>query len=196
MAMKWMIRRFSVLVMTGILLSGCGMAVGGGKGSDSAMDMRGAAQYSDEILDATIGAVKPNIQWAHDDTTTGTCDVTRRRTVMTVISEQRRGNFLGVIENFWKNSGYKIVSVNESKDSPAIFATTPNGFGVNLTIGDKGQAYLEVNTPCVRKSEVDAPSTPPNGPGYEGVEIPRPNVRSDFWSADTPLPAPSSGATA
>ncbi|MEW1718717.1 hypothetical protein [Streptomyces sp. NPDC093109] len=188
MAVKRMMIRLSAAAVAGLLLSGCGKDESG-KGSDSAMNMQDAAQYSDGILDATISAVKPEIHWAHDDTTTRACDVTRRRTVMTVISEQRRGNFLGVIESFWKNSGYRIVSVNQDREFPAIFARTPNGFGVNLTMGDKGQAYLEVNTPCVRKSEVGAPLTQPNGPSYDGVEIPRPNVRSDFWSADTPLPA-------
>ncbi|MEV5688205.1 MULTISPECIES: hypothetical protein [unclassified Streptomyces] len=153
------------------------------------MNMQEAAEHSDAMLDATLGAIKPEVQWAHDDTTEGSCDLTRRRTVMTIISEERRGSFLGMVERFWKRSGYKIISVNPSKEYPAIFARTPKGFGINVEIADKGQAYFEVNTPCVAKSEVAAPAAAPNGPAYEGVEVPRPNVRSDFWSVGTPVPA-------
>ncbi|MEV2247660.1 hypothetical protein [Streptomyces sp. NPDC049970] len=155
------------------------------------MNMQEAAEYSDSVLDATLRSVKPEVQWAHDDTTSGTCDLSRRRTVMTIISDERRGNFLGLVESSWKQSGYKITSVNENRESPAIFARTPEGFGVSLIIGFKGQAFFEVATPCVEKSEVAEPTAKPNGPAYEGVEIPRPNVRSDFWSADTPVPSPA-----
>ncbi|WP_251060218.1 hypothetical protein [Streptomyces sp. ISL-100] len=159
------------------------------------MDMQEAAERADSMLDATLDAIVPEVQWAHDDTTAGSCDLTRRRTVMTVISEQRRGSFLGVIERFWKKSGYVITAVNSDADYPDIFAETPDGFGIDLTIGDKGQAYFEVNTPCVKKSKVAAPTAKPNGPDYAGVPIPRPNVRSDFWSAETPAPprSPSAG---
>ncbi|MGC5344064.1 hypothetical protein [Streptomyces sp. DT171] len=155
------------------------------------MNMQEAAEYSDTVLDATLAAVRPEVQWAHDDTTIGTCDLSRRRTVTTIISTERRGNFLGVIEQYWKKAGYRITSVNQNKDSPAIFARTPKGFGISLIIGFKGQAFFEVATPCVNESEVAAPTAKPNGPSYEGTEIPRPNVHSDFWSADTPVAAPT-----
>lgn len=114
---------------------------------------------------------------------------------MTVISEQRRGNFLGVIERFWKKSGYEITSVRKDKEFPAIFAKTSDRFGIALTIADKGQARFEVVTPCVEKSKVADPTAKPNGPAYEGVEIPRPNVRSDFWSAETPVSSPGPKAS-
>ncbi|MEI7030586.1 hypothetical protein [Streptomyces pratensis] len=153
------------------------------------MNMQQAAERSDALLDSTFNAINPSVQWAHDDTTSGSCDLTRRRAVMTDISEARRGSFLGTVERFWRESGYEIVSVNASQKYPAIFARTPDGFGINVEIADQGQAHFEVNTPCVEKSEVAAPSTPPNGPAYENVEIPRPNVRSDFWSVATPVPS-------
>ncbi|MFE6042258.1 hypothetical protein [Streptomyces sp. NPDC056452] len=150
------------------------------------MNMQEAAEYADLMLDATLRAVKPEVQWAHDDTTRGICDLSRRRTVMTIISKDRRGNFLGVIERSWKKSGYRITSVNQDAESPAIFARTPEGFGISLIIGFEGQAFFEVATPCVDKSEVAAPTAKPNGPAYEAVEIPRPNIRSAFWSAGAP----------
>ncbi|MEV5674325.1 hypothetical protein AB0L80_02820 [Streptomyces sp. NPDC052069] len=153
------------------------------------MNMQEAAEHSDAMLDATLAAIKPGVQWAHDQNSSGSCDVTRRRTVLTIISDERRGSFLGIVERFWKRSGYKIISVNPSERFPALSARTPDGFGIHVGIADKGQARFEVNTPCVAKSEVAAPAAAPNGPAYEGVEVPRPNVRSDFWSVGTPVPA-------
>ncbi|GAA3375973.1 hypothetical protein GCM10020367_45840 [Streptomyces sannanensis] len=155
------------------------------------MDMQEAATRADAMLDATMGAVVPEIQWTHDETTTGSCTVTRYRAVMTIISEQRRGSFLGVIERFWKKSGYKITSVNQDRENPAVFAKSSDGFGIVLAIGDKGQVFLKVTTPCVRESEVAEPTIKSNGPDYSGDEIPYPNVRSDFWSAGSSAVPPS-----
>ncbi|MDT9689705.1 hypothetical protein Q5762_15435 [Streptomyces sp. P9(2023)] len=155
------------------------------------MDMQGAADRADGMLSATVKAVVPEIQWTFDTTTTGSCDVTRYWTVMTVISDQRRGNFLGVVERFWTQSDYKIKSVNRSKRTPAIYAVSPDGFGISLVFGDKGQAFFEVTSPCVSKSEVAPPKTLSNGPAYNDVDIPYPNVRSDFWSAETPVSSPA-----
>jgi hypothetical protein len=175
--------------LAGVLLAGCGILEGGG--DTAAMDMQGAAERADAVLDATIKAVVPEIQWAHHVTTVGSCDVSRRREVMTIISEQRRGNFLGVIERFWKESGYKITTVRQSKERPAIFAQSPDGFVISLVFGHQGQATFEVATPCVQKSEVSDPKTKPNGPEYPLGEIPVPNVRSEFWSAEAAVPTPS-----
>ena len=150
------------------------------------MDMQGAAEHADAILEATLAGVKPAVQWAHGPTTTGSCDVTRRRSVMTIVSEGRRGNFLGVVERAWKDRGYRIKGINNDPDSPAIYAQTADGFGVSLIFGG-GQAFFEVDSPCVEESEVAESTTPPNGPSYDGVyPLPRPNVRDDFWSAGAP----------
>ncbi|MFD4175724.1 MULTISPECIES: hypothetical protein [Streptomyces] len=151
------------------------------------MDMQGAAERADAMFYATVGAIKPEIEWVHDSTTSGSCDVTRYWTVMTEVSEQRRGNFLGVVERFWKSSDYRIEMVNPSKEMPEIIATSPDGFGISVLIGHKGQAFFEVTSPCVEKSKVAGPERAANGRTYDG-EIPTPNVRSDFWSAETPVP--------
>ncbi|WP_306667786.1 hypothetical protein [Streptomyces sp. rh34] len=80
---------------------------------------------------------------------TGSCDVTRYRTVMTVVSEQRRGNFLGVVERFWRASDNRIKMVNPSKDLPTIIASSPDGFGIEVKSGYKGQAFFEVTSPAL-----------------------------------------------
>ncbi|MFE6767300.1 hypothetical protein [Streptomyces sp. NPDC057689] len=166
------------MLVFGALLAGC---VGRGEGSD--MDMQEAAEHADTIMEVTLAGIKPAVQWAHGPTTTGSCDVTRRRSVMTIVSEGRRGNFLGVVERGWKDRGYRIKGINNDLDSPAIYAQTKDGFGVSLIFGG-GQAFFEVDSPCVEESEVAESTTPPNGPSYDGVyPLPRPNVRDDFWSA-------------
>lgn len=178
-----MSRRRSLIVLMALLLcgsfSGC---VNDEKRAD--MNMQEAADHADGILDAVLKELQPEVQWAHGPTTTGSCDVTRRRTVMTIVSAERRGSLLGVVDRFWRQSGYRIKAINNDVDVPAIFAQTKDGFGVTLSIGGKGQAFFEVDSPCVAESDVVESTTPPNGPSYEDVyPLPRPNVHSDFWSA-------------
>ncbi|MEV6261283.1 hypothetical protein AB0M42_11100 [Streptomyces sp. NPDC051784] len=106
---------------------------------------------------------------------------------MTIVSPERRGSFLGVVDRYWRKSGYRMKSINNDPDVPAIFAQTKDGFGVSLIVGGEGQVFFEVDSPCVEKSEVAESTTPATAPTYEGMEhIPRPNIRSAFWSAGAP----------
>ncbi len=186
-----------IAAASAILLAGCSSSSDAtGEGTDGSrkevMDitMQQAADRADEMLNVTLGAIKPAVQWTHSGTSLGSCDVSRSRTVMTVISEERRGNFLGVVQRFWEKSGYQIKSVNKSKTFPAIFAQSPDGFGISLLVGGAGQVAFEVDSPCVKPSKVADPKTPANGPDYD-YPVPRPNVRSDFWSSTTPIASAS-----
>ncbi|MFH8373704.1 hypothetical protein [Streptomyces cyaneofuscatus] len=183
----------AALVLAFVLaLSGCGnegtMSGGGSSGSGSGsgsgrMDMQEAAERSDAMLDSVLKAVDPDLQWAHGPTTTRACGVTRRRAVMTVVSADRRQTFLDRAEAFWRKSDYRIKAVNKDEVFPAVYAVTEAGFGVSVSFRGKGQAFLEADSPCVKESKVAPPAAEPNGPVYEGVyPLPRPNVRSDFWS--------------
>ncbi|WP_308117366.1 hypothetical protein [Streptomyces fuscigenes] len=179
--------------MIATVLSGCG---GGGRGvpmDDGKMNMQEAAERADFLLDGTLQAVKPGVAWSHGVTTTGNCEVTRRRVVMTQISEQRRGSFLGLVDRYWRSTGYEITAVNRSEANPAIYANSADGFELGLTFGYKGQAFLEAATPCVRKSEVAEPATPANAPRPEWP-IPRPDTHDDFWSSTDALPSSSRSA--
>lgn len=186
--MKRIVAVLTAVILANVTLSGClsgGLPLSGVGRLD--MDMQDAAERSDEILDAVFEEIRPEVQWAHGPTTTGSCDVTRRRTVMTIVSKERRGSFLGLIDRLWRKSEYRIKAINKDAEFPAIYAQTKDGFGVSLSIGGAGQAFFEVDSPCVNESEVRDSTTPPNGPAYEGVyPLPRPNVRSDFWSAGAP----------
>ncbi|MFD4792201.1 hypothetical protein KZO11_21015 [Streptomyces anulatus] len=186
------VRLACALGVTGALLVGCGLLGGAKNGSEAVpgMDMQGAAERADGMFYATVGAIKPGIEWVHYTTTTGSCDVTRYWTVMTVVSEQRRGNLLGVVERSWKASDFRIKTVNPSKDMPSIIAVSKDGFGIMVKFGYKGQAFFEVTSPCADESKVAAPTKVATGRTYDG-RPPTPNVRSDFWSAETPVPDPA-----
>lgn len=197
--MREQFKSLSAITAVIIVLSGCGTPdKNGGTSSgrsDAKMNMQEAAEHADAMLDAVFEGIKPEVQWAHDETTTTSCDLVRRRTVMTIISEERRGSFLGLVERFWKKSGYEITAVNKSIKFPAIYAEDSDGFTISLSIGDQGQAFFEAATPCVEKSTVADPTSSPQGPDYSGEKVPRPNVHSDFWSSATPIsPSPSTAS--
>ncbi|MGW3334695.1 hypothetical protein ACWDF9_29595 [Streptomyces rubiginosohelvolus] len=180
-----------VLVLAlGVPLAGCGSESGArgdgvSAGKEKGVDMQEAAEQSDAMLDAVLAGIDPDVQWAHGPTTTRACGVTRRRAVMTIVSPERRQTFLDRAENFWRKNDYRIKAVNKDEKFPAVYAVTRSGFGVSVSFRGKGQAFLEADSPCVKESKVTAPTTEPNGPGYKDVyPLPRPNVRSDFWSGE------------
>jgi hypothetical protein len=196
-------RRFQIVAVTlavGFALSACGSenarsgadtsttatesdkSAEGTKGNN--MDMQQAADRADSMLDAVLKKIDPEVQWAHGQTTKGSCDVTRRRTVMTIVSAERRQGFLDQVEQFWRASDYRIKAKNTDEQFPAVYAVSKDGFGISVSIRAKGQAFFEADTPCVKESKVADSASEPNGPAYKGVyPLPSPNVRSDFWSA-------------
>lgn len=182
--------RTALLVATLLLLAGCESGDGGsgfGNGGGGAgMNMQEAADRADEILDSTFSRIKPEVRWVHGESTEGSCDVSRRRAVVTVISAARRGSFLGVVERAWKGSGYRRLGVNANSESPATYFETPDGFRVRLLIGGGGQAFFEVATPCVDESPVAPPALAAGEEGHGGEPVPAPSVRSPFWSAGAP----------
>ncbi|GGV90044.1 hypothetical protein GCM10015535_45160 [Streptomyces gelaticus] len=154
----------------------------GTKGNN--MDMQEAAERADGMLDDVLKKIDPEVQWAHGPTTKGSCDVTRRRTVMTIVSAERRQAFLDQVEEFWRTSDYRIRAKNKDAEFPAVYAVTKDGFGISVSVRAKGQVFFEADTPCVKESKVAESVSKPNGPAYKGVyPLPSPNVRSDHWSA-------------
>ncbi|MFF3794236.1 hypothetical protein ACFYXW_29990 [Streptomyces sp. NPDC001981] len=186
--MKRMFQIVAVALALGFSLSGCGndpLQTTGAGGKKGAMDMQGAADRSDDMLDAVLKAIEPEVQWAHGPTTTGSCDVTRRRTVMTIVSAGRREEFLDKVEKFWRKNDYRIKGFNKDKEFPAVYAQTKAGFGISLSFRGEGQAFFEADSPCVKESKVADSTSEPNGPSYKGVyPLPRPDVRSDYWSVE------------
>ncbi|MEV6396452.1 hypothetical protein AB0M39_17000 [Streptomyces sp. NPDC051907] len=142
--------------------------------------MQEAAQRADDILDRTFGAIKPSVQWMHFETTSDKCTVTRRRSVLTVITPERNGDFLGLVDRHWKGQGFEFVAA--SRDSLSAFYETSDGFSLHVIIGGRNQAHFEITTPCVKESKVSPSTSKPSGPEYTGQEIPPPSERSEFWS--------------
>lgn len=166
----------------------------------SSVNMQQAAETADSLIHKTLSSIDPSLEWTHDISDDGPCanspghgDVTRRAAVMTQISEEHRGALLGVIERNWKKSGHSITKVNPDKEFPAIYAESEDGvLKMSLTVGHKGQFFLNVQTACLKTSAVSRPATQGNGNDYYGEKIPSPNVRSNFWSA-TNAPSASPG---
>ncbi|MFJ9829123.1 hypothetical protein ACIRSU_32825 [Streptomyces sp. NPDC101160] len=169
----------------------------------SKISLQEAAEKADAIMFDTVSSVRPELNWVHDAATESGCDgytidgkataqATRRAVVMTVVSEARRGSLLGVVERYWESRGFEITDTNPSREFPAVFARTPEDFRMSVVVGEKGQFYFDIVTPCFIASKVQDPKTKANGTPFEGSVVPLPSVRSPFWSSDTPLPSGSS----
>lgn len=190
-----------ICVLLLLAVAGCGLNSGANtpEGKQSDMNMQEAAEKADSIVQQTIDSVKPKLRWNHGPSidkvctdfkkdTLGTGSVRRRVAIMTIVSEQRRGSLLGVVERGWKSRGYEITSVDTDRDLPAIYAATPEGFRMSVAVAGEGQFFFSVTTPCFTESDVADPKTRPNTPHREGGYPQRPDVHDDFWSAATPPP--------
>ncbi|MEV8527531.1 hypothetical protein AB0451_25830 [Streptomyces sp. NPDC052000] len=197
--MKSLRRILAVLML--VAAAGCGLLPDSNtqEGRRSTMDMQQGAETADGILQQTLAGITPPLSWQHGPSTdrgcaaannseTGTGTATRRIEVLTIVSEERRGSLLGVIERHWRALGYKITSVNPSKEMPAVFASTPDDFRLGVTVGDTGQFIFNITTPCFRDASVSAPHTKANTPARSGLYPHRPDIHDGFWSATTPAP--------
>ncbi|MCZ7414934.1 MULTISPECIES: hypothetical protein [unclassified Streptomyces] len=180
--------RAAALALMSILLTACSVIEGSGAGEPEInVNMQEAADQADAILDETLNAIKPEVEWVHfqgshqgctdwKNGETGTGAVSRRRAVVTVISDQRRGNFIGSVEDYWKKRGYTILDVVNRDQNPAIYAETPEGFRVRILFGAYGQAHFKASTPCAIESEV-------SDVDWTRSEDAVPSVKSEYWSA-------------
>ncbi|WP_327235846.1 hypothetical protein OG349_19685 [Streptomyces sp. NBC_01317] len=166
------------------------------------VNMKQAAEKADAIMQQTLSGVTPELRWNHGPSNDHICtdfkndslgsgSVRRRIAVMTVVSTERRGSLLGVVERNWKARGYKITSVDADVDLPAIYAATDEGFKMSVAVGGQGQFFLSITTPCFTQSPVPAPAPEPNTPHRTGGYPQPPDVHDHFWSSRDPLPASS-----
>ena len=85
-------------------------------------------------------------------------------TVMTIVSAERRGSFLGLVDRYWRKSGYRIKAINNDAEVPAIYAQTKDGFGVSLSHRRKRPSLLRSGQPLCRgvgRSRVHHPAQRP-----------------------------------
>ncbi|MFF9818346.1 hypothetical protein [Streptomyces sp. NPDC014006] len=145
------------------------------------MNMQQAADKADALLDETLAAIKPPVEWTHRVTPPRDCSTDRIRAVMTIISPHRRESFMGLVERYWLSKGFKLRA--HAPDKSAAYYASADGFQASIKFGYAGQAFFEVTTPCVTPSSVAPPTSEPNGYDYSKQELPTPNVHSSFWSA-------------
>ncbi|KJK52016.1 hypothetical protein UK14_09920 [Streptomyces sp. NRRL F-4428] len=163
------------------------------------MHMRQGAERADAILQETLGAVRPELKWNHGPggsagctkgvagAATGTGSAKRSLTILTVVSEQRRGALIGMIERDWKSRGYKITGARQAAEAPAVYASTPDGYSLSVEVAGEGQFFLDAGTPCLTDSSVMDPMTQPNTSQRKGPFPQRPDEQDEFWSATTPV---------
>ncbi|MFD7491369.1 hypothetical protein ACFV8T_02970 [Streptomyces sp. NPDC059832] len=184
------------------VLAACGVDGGtdwGEKGREaSAMDMRQAGRRAEGVLDGTLAAIRPPVEWAYGapseaacstglNEPTGTTTVTRSRNILTVVSERRRDNLLGLVQRYWERQGFQVVSVNSDKDMPRIRARDADDFTVSLDVGSIGNISVSAGVSCAVNSAMTYPKGTPGHPGGPKVEELRPRERSDFWSSGEPI---------
>jgi hypothetical protein len=179
------------LFLTVVLCSGCGLVPSSPENDENVpdMNMQEAANRADAILDETINAVTPSVDWQHGIPFDGVCSsdprdlpyetgsVTRDRFITTIVSESRRQEFLAQIRSHWEGRGFVITG--ENPNSQSIYASTPADFRLGVGVNTAGQVYFTIATPCFRMSEVAPPTS---GPDYTGDEPPLPSVESEYWS--------------
>lgn len=188
-----------------LTMTGCGptshASTGNRTGKSPNMNMQQAADRADAVLQDTVTRISPELRWVHEapgensctdwkNTDTGGGYVNRGLMVMTIVSPQRRGGLLGVVERDWKARGFTVTNVRSDAQFPALFASTPDGFRLEVAVGGEGQFRFGITSPCAAKSPVAKPTAPSNvdtnTPAYEGGKpLPRPYIHDDFWSATT-----------
>ncbi|MFG3226943.1 hypothetical protein ACGF07_19415 [Kitasatospora sp. NPDC048194] len=153
-----------------------------------------AVQALDALLDEAMSAVRPPLQYWNgwprsteqtagpDDHSLGYAVATRDRYIMTKVAPAKYGALLGVTERGWLTHGYRITSVNPRQ--PAMFATTPTGYGVCMLFGAAGNITYQATVgpiPVIRDRDPFGTYVPeptlPNG----GLDI-IPRYEDPFWS--------------
>ncbi|AXG77762.1 hypothetical protein [Streptomyces paludis] len=192
------LRRIVTSVIFSLLLTACGTEQQA-KDRHPNMDMKQAGNRTEELLDATLNAVEPPVEWGYDTSNetacstglnlpTGTTSVHRNRYVSTRVSEQRRGNFFGVIQRYWEKQGFTITSVNADRVMPTLNARTPDGFALSLGVGAIGNVWFAGASPCASDSDLTFPKGTPDKPGGpKGLPDLVPRHESPFWSSTEPL---------
>ncbi|NEA46691.1 hypothetical protein [Streptomyces sp. SID10815] len=180
--MKKLAAHLAAIALGIVAVTGCGGNDGGVKGN-SKMDMQEAAEKADALVYRTFGAVRPPLDWTHEASDHGSCDgsdeygdVTRRAVVMTKVSAE-------LFSASSSGTGLRVTKVVSDKEFPEGYAETEDGLlRTGLVVGGQGQFFLDVQTACVRMSQVEAPGTQARGHSYYSKDVPRPNVTDPVTS--------------
>ncbi|WP_371772903.1 hypothetical protein [Streptomyces sp. NBC_01438] len=181
-------------VVVVVVLAAC---QGEAEPEEPAMDMQQAGQRAEVILDGTMAAIHPSVKWARGtpmeqpcstglNRPTGTTTVVRSRNILTVVSEQRRGELLEQVRRYWKQQGAQDFSVKSDKSMLWIRATAADGFSLSLQVGSIGNVFADAGLSCAEDSDTTYPPGTPGQPGGSKKEELTPREHSDFWSSGDP----------
>lgn len=154
-----------------------------------------ALRKATALLDDAMSEIEPKLQtrddWPRtteltavaDDHSLGGMCVTLDRYSMTKVARAKYGALLGVVERSWQKKGYRIGSVNPNQ--PAIFATAPDGSGIDLVFGGAGDiAFTATISPIPLIRDRDPFGTPGPQPTLSnGNPDFLPKIDDPFWSA-------------
>ncbi|MFD7831314.1 hypothetical protein ACFVX9_21335 [Kitasatospora sp. NPDC058243] len=155
-----------------------------------------AVHALDALLDEAMSAIRPPLRhwdgWPRSteqttgglqDRSLGYATATRERHVTTRVAPARYGALLGVTERGWQARGYRITAVNPRQ--PAMFATTPAGYGVAVLFGAAGNITFQATVgpiPVIRDRDPFGTYVPePTLPNGNLDVLPRHD--DPFWSA-------------
>lgn len=188
-------------VLVAAVLAACGG--GGEQGREKekgrpTVDMQQAGERAEAILDGTMAAIQPSVTWSYGfpmkeacsnglNRPTGATSINRTRHILTVVSAQRRGNLLGVVQRYWEQHGFTIQSVTPDRDMPSIRGRSSDGFTVALAVGTIGNVHVSAGYSCAEDAPMTYPKGTPGEPGGPKAEELKPRVRSDFWSSEHPV---------
>ncbi|MFG2819327.1 hypothetical protein ACGFX4_07860 [Kitasatospora sp. NPDC048365] len=160
-------------------------------------DLGIARAQIDALLDGTLAAITPAVEWAdgpyvaseHDDPFTkepdGTARLEKRRYLLTRFAAARYGALLGVVEREWQGRGWRITSMDPDPVLPDVRAEAPGGSTVELRVGHLGNVTLVARVPRVPAVGTSYPfggdSTVPLRPDGTIDTVPR--FDDPFWSA-------------
>ncbi|WLQ34084.1 hypothetical protein P8A18_11805 [Streptomyces castrisilvae] len=161
------------------------------------MDMQQAGQRAEAILDGTMAAIQPPVEWVRGSTSespcstglnepTGTTTVMRGRNILTVISEHRRGELLEMVQRYWEDQGFRDFDIDHDKKMPQIRATAADGLTVILDVGNIGNVYIHAGFGCAQDSEMTYPEGTPGRPGGPKKVERIPREHSPYWSVTGP----------
>ncbi|MEU3223631.1 hypothetical protein ABZ695_10800 [Streptomyces sp. NPDC006976] len=176
--------RLLACALLAVVLCGCQ----GGKAREGPkLDMQQTGERAEAILDGTMAAIQPPVEWVRGSTSespcstglnepTGTTTVMRGRNILTVVSEHRRGELLEMVQRYWEDQGFRDFDIDHDKKMPQIRATAADGLTVILDVGNIGNVYIRAGFGCARDSEMTYPEGTPGRPGGAekgGADSPR-----------------------
>ncbi|WP_330312197.1 hypothetical protein [Streptomyces sp. NBC_00523] len=181
-------------VLPSMVLTACW---GGTGREEPKMDMQQAGERAEEILDGTMAAIRPPVKWERDNPSQLACDnglnrpigatsVYRGRTILTVVSERRRGELLELVQRYWKQQGFGDFETDSDAHMPQIRATSADGLVVILDVGDIGNVYFTAGFSCAKDSEMTYPSGTPGLPWGVTKADGIPRKYSAHWSETAP----------